>query len=90
MSQMGRHRWCEHWPGDVPSPRSAARQGLDRRPAGFHPAAERVALLRPSTHSRGRNGIKSGMASSSIFSSISSAPPVSPEISMCLSKSAGL
>ena len=33
--------------------------------------------------------MKSGMASSSIFSSISTVLPLSPEISMCLSKSAG-
>ena len=33
--------------------------------------------------------MKSGIASSSMFSSISSAPPLSPEISTNLSKSAG-
>jgi hypothetical protein len=49
-----------------------------------------AALSRPFlAHSRGRNGMKSGMASSSIFSSISTVLPLSPEISMRLSKSAG-
>lgn len=43
-----------------------------------------------SSQSRGRNGMKSGMASSSIFSSIVTALPLSPEISINLSKFAGL
>ena len=41
-------------------------------------------------HSRRRKGMKSGTASSSIFSSISTALPLSPEISINLSNSAGL
>jgi hypothetical protein len=41
------------------------------------------------SQSLGRNGVKSGMASSSIFSSISTATPLSPEISTSLSKLAG-
>ena len=41
-------------------------------------------------HSRRRKGMKSGTASSSIFSSISTALPLSPEISINLSNSTGL
>ena len=55
-----------------------------------HPTAEHVALIASSAHSRGRNGIKSGMSSSHVFSSISTVLPFSPEISISLSKSAGL
>jgi hypothetical protein len=65
------------------------RYGI-RSTAGFHPAAELVALSRPLAHPCGRNGMKSGMASSSIFSSIAIVPSFSSEISICRSKSAGL
>jgi hypothetical protein len=42
------------------------------------------------SHSCGRNGMKSGMASTACFSSISSLTPLFPEIWMSLSKSADL
>ena len=64
--------------------------GTRRRlcPHGGCGARSAIALL---SYSRGRNGMKSGMASSSMFSSIYIVlPPLSREISISLSKSAGL